>query len=97
MLSILHWNKYVFNHEMFGSAPIYDRLISCMRWSYTPGIIRKYQEQLKIMENLVRYARKKKVNILYISDYCHWEGGSGVRGGGVTACQDYFTHFELSQ
>ena len=34
--SISYWNKYIFDQEMFGSAPIYDVLTSCTRSSYTP-------------------------------------------------------------
>ena len=45
----LHWNNYIFDQDMFGSAPIYDVLTSCT----------KYPERVNIAENLVGYARNK--------------------------------------
>ena len=42
--SILRWNKYIFDQEMFVSPPISDVLTSCMRLSYT----RWYKTEISI-------------------------------------------------
>ena len=50
LYQFLRWNNYFFDQE----APIYDVYVK------HPRVRRKYPERVKIAENLVRYARKKK-------------------------------------
>ena len=64
ILSILCWNKKIFDQKMFCSAPIYDDLTSCMRSSYTPG--RDKTEISSRGENRCKPCRVCKKNVSFV-------------------------------
>ena len=85
--------EYVLCYQFYAEISTFSimkclvRLLSMTTWYHAwggltpPGIIRKYPEQVKIMENLVGYARKKSKHFVHIR--LLWLGGWVGGGGGV--------------